>query len=84
MNDDIKKMFDPETLPKRRFKRIAAAEYDQLRTTLCLSFAFPHEPERIYEWDDPHARRFLFEFQAHGGKEILVDEEMYLERIKKL
>ncbi len=84
MNDDIKKLFDPATLPKRSYKRILAAEYDQMRTILCLPFAFPDEPERVFDWDDPHARRFLFEYQAHGGKEVLVDEQMYLERLKNL
>lgn len=84
MKDDLKKLFDPKTLPPKRVIRIPVTKYEELRTLIRVAFSFPTEPERFLEWDDPHARRFLFEFQSHGGKEVIVDEQLYYERLKQL
>lgn len=84
MSDGLKKFFDPKTIPNYGFKAVPVEYFEKIRHRLQISFALSSEPTKIYQWNDPVAQKCLSEFKSSGGSEILVERELYEQKIKEL
>ena len=84
MAKNLHKFFDPDTIPTDSKVRVDISYFRMIREKIKISFLLPNDPSGEFPWDYPMAEEILEEVLKAGIDYILVDKEIYQEKVKEL